>query len=324
MRNLPRLRHLRWTADGRIAQACDVYVGASNHRVRQWFPEQKVTWTKPWQATKAQMSWMSNKTLGWQTDYELEVARALVDRWCVMFPSHRVTSDPYLFEERPLTLEQWLPKHRRVRQPKVPVHRGPPLAFDARTVYIDESGVGALAGDMFVVGFMVPATVPADALHGVRDSKALKAEDRAGMVERMRALPVITLTEQVSVEEIDARGIWKAWDNAVAAILTKARDEHGATQALIDGKRSVPCPAVPLTTVIKGDAKVAGIAAASIWAKYHRDRYMHEQATRYKDFAPEFALRHGYFSNEHKVKLLRGLVTPLHRRSYNPLKRLLA
>ncbi len=179
-------------------------------------------------------------------------------------------------------------------------------------VGIDEVGRGPLAGPVVAaaVGFPPGVEIPA-----VNDSKQLSCEQREELDKAIRAVPGVKIAiAEVPVEVIDEinilRATHKAMREAAAAI-------PEADCLLVDG---LPVPGLPAESfsVVKGDAKSASIAAASIAAKVYRDRLMVELDSRYPGYG--FAENKGYGTAGH-LKALKELgVTPVHRRSFAPVR----
>ena len=107
-----------------------------------------------------------------------------------------------------------------------------------------------------------------------------------------------------------------------ASLLAMKRAVEGLSQTpdyvLIDGNQK-PDIAIPLETIVKGDASSASIAAASVLAKVARDHYMKEQAKLYPQY--EFEKHKGYGTKEHRNRLIQYGACPIHRPSF--LKKIL-
>ena len=182
-------------------------------------------------------------------------------------------------------------------------------------VGVDEAGRGPLAGPVLAAAVILCPDRPVD---GLDDSKRLTASQRESLAEAIRANAVSYALGRASEREIDRLNILQAsllaMGRAVEAL--KIAPDH----ALIDGKI---CPALRCHThaVVKGDATFQEIAAASILAKVARDREMmslHEQFPVYG-----FAQHKGYPTQEHLRRLKAHGVSPVHRRSFGPVRALL-
>lgn len=189
--------------------------------------------------------------------------------------------------------------------------------FTAQTLVagVDEVGRGPLAGPVVAAAVILDPTRPID---GLADSKALTEKRREQLAEAIRARALAWSIARAEVEEIDDLNILHAsllaMRRAVLALAPAAR------YALIDGNRcpELPCPA---QAIVKGDSRVAAISAASILAKVTRDREMVEMDRRYPGYG--LASHKGYPSRQHLEALARLGVTPIHRRSYAPVRRIL-
>lgn len=179
---------------------------------------------------------------------------------------------------------------------------------------IDEAGRGPWAGPVVAAAVILnPRSLPA----GLGDSKALTQQAREKALEAIERTALVGVG-QASVEEIDTLNILRATFLAMErAVANLARPP---AFALVDGNRA-PALACPLETVVKGDARSASIAAASIVAKVTRDRMMESLA----EIHPGFAWEHnkGYGTKEHQAGLQRLGPTAHHRQSFAPIKRYL-
>ncbi|WP_395663754.1 ribonuclease HII [Aestuariivirga sp.] len=178
---------------------------------------------------------------------------------------------------------------------------------------IDEAGRGPWAGPVVAAAVVLdPGDIPA----GLDDSKKLTEAQREALMEpilRMARVGIgIAEAEQIDRDNILQATLW-AMARALDAI-------GGADLALIDGNRAplLPCPA---KTIVKGDSRSLSIAAASIVAKVTRDRIMAGHDATYPLYG--FARHKGYGTAFHRQALLRHGPTPLHRRSFAPIKALL-
>lgn len=180
---------------------------------------------------------------------------------------------------------------------------------------VDEAGRGPLAGPV-VAGAVI--LDPENPIAGLRDSKRLTALRRDALYAEIQEKALAWAVGRAEVEEIDRINILQAtmlaMQRAVAALVPSA--EH----ALIDGNR---CPdlACPAQAIVKGDSRVAAISAASIMAKVTRDREMLSLDVMYPGYG--FAQHKGYPSKAH-IQALENLgVSPVHRRSYAPVRRIM-
>lgn len=184
-----------------------------------------------------------------------------------------------------------------------------------RVAGVDEVGRGPLAGPVIAAAVILD---PARPIAGLADSKVLSETRREELATLIRERALAWALGRAEVHEIDRINILQAsllaMQRAVAAL------DPVAEFALVDGNR---CPALscPARAVIKGDSKVAAISAASIVAKVARDRELIELDACYPGYG--FAQHKGYPSPQHLRALQELGITPVHRRSYAPVRRVL-
>lgn len=183
---------------------------------------------------------------------------------------------------------------------------------------VDEAGRGPWAGPVVAaaVVFADAGCVPA----GINDSKALTAARREAVFEAlMTGAGIHVGVGRAEPAEIDAVNILQAtflaMGRAVAA-LAVAPD-----CALVDGNRPPPL-ACAVHTLVKGDAKSLSIAAASIVAKVTRDREMAALAAQYPGYGWE--RNAGYGTAQHRRAIDALGITPLHRKSFAPIRRFIS
>lgn len=186
----------------------------------------------------------------------------------------------------------------------------------ALTAGVDEAGRGPLAGPVVAAAVMLDELQP---IKGLRDSKTLGPVTRERLALEVRAKALCCCVAQASVEEIDRLNILQA------TLLAMRRAVEGLRlvpkHVLVDGNR-LPVLSMPAQAIVKGDAKVAAIAAASIVAKVHRDALLaalHEQYPAYG-----FAEHKGYPTPEHLAALRLHGACSAHRRSFAPVRAVLA
>jgi ribonuclease HII len=178
---------------------------------------------------------------------------------------------------------------------------------------IDEVGVGPLAGPVVAAAVVLPPVVE---LVGLDDSKRVPPARRMILAKAIRETALGVAIGEVSVEEIDQIGIYRAGLEAMRRAVTSLMRVHPVGHLLVDA-RTVPGLDVPQTAIVKGDQKDASIAAASIVAKVHRDAVMERLAQRYPAYGFE---RHmGYGTADHLAALERLGPCPIHRRSFAPV-----
>ncbi len=180
---------------------------------------------------------------------------------------------------------------------------------------VDEVGRGPWAGPVTACAVVLdPNNIP----DGLNDSKKLTARNREALFEKIVKTADVSIAH-VTVEEIDRINILQAsllaMETAVAD-LTKPADF-----ALIDGNKTPKNLCCPCQTIIKGDAKSASIAAASIVAKVTRDRMMVTLSQQFPGYGWE--TNAGYGTKQHQNGLKTLGVTAHHRRSFKPIHKML-
>lgn len=184
-----------------------------------------------------------------------------------------------------------------------------------RVCGVDEAGRGPWAGPVSAGAVILdPARLPT----GLNDSKKLTARARAALEPEIQALAVAWGVGFASVEEIDGLNILKATGLA----MRRAVEALGVApdHALVDGnyRFDLPCP---VTTVVGGDGRSLSIAAASILAKVARDRVMEAMDLAHPGYG--FSAHKGYHAPDHVAALRRLGPSPIHRRTWAPVRRLL-
>lgn len=180
---------------------------------------------------------------------------------------------------------------------------------------VDEVGRGPLAGDVVAAAVILDPQRP---IAGLRDSKKLSESRRETLAEQIRERAVAWAVARSSVAEIDRLNILEAALLAMRRAVRALDPQPG--YVLVDGNR-LPRWEYAAEPVVKGDDRVPAIAAASILAKVTRDRELVELEREYPGYG--FASHKGYPTAAH-LEALRTLgVTPVHRRSFGPVKALL-
>ncbi|WP_043112683.1 ribonuclease HII [Pseudacidovorax intermedius] len=188
-----------------------------------------------------------------------------------------------------------------------------PLAWDAPGLLagVDEAGRGPLAGPV------VAAAVILDDLHpikGLADSKVLTPLRREKLHDEILAKALCCSIATATVEEIDTHNILQATMLAMRRAVQGLRLRP--SKVLVDGNRLPPLD-VLAEAIVKGDARVKAISAASILAKVHRDRLclaLHDEFPQYG-----FAAHKGYGTPEHLAALRQHGACVHHRRSFSPV-----
>lgn len=178
----------------------------------------------------------------------------------------------------------------------------------------DEVGRGCLAGPVVAAAVILP---PNYRNPWINDSKKLSKKTREDLILEIKGSALAWAVAEASVEEIDRINILKASFLAMerAVQLLKQDPEH----LLIDGNRWKSSLPHPFTCVIKGDAKVASIAAASILAKVYRDDLMERLALDHPQYAWE--RNAGYPTQAHRAGIQAHGPCTWHRKSFQLLSR---
>lgn len=185
------------------------------------------------------------------------------------------------------------------------------------SIGVDEAGRGPWAGPVAVAAVRLDPQRPID---GLNDSKALNEARRNALFPLIQERALAFSIQMISAEEIDRSDILRATFDGMRRA-AEAVWVPGAT-ALIDGNLVPPGFPCDAEAVVKGDAKFAEIAAASILAKVARDRYMEELELRFPGYG--FAKHKGYGTAAHQKALAELGPCVEHRKSFKPIARLLA
>lgn len=181
---------------------------------------------------------------------------------------------------------------------------------------IDEAGRGPLAGPVVAAAVILD---PARPIPGLNDSKKVSEKKRDELAVLIREQALAWAVAEASVEEIDRLNILHAtmlaMQRAVASLAVTPE------RAMVDGNR---CPklAIPAEAVVKGDGKIASIAAASILAKTVRDAGMLTLHAQYPVYG--FDRHMGYPTAAHCAALEAHGASPVHRRSFGPVAKQLS
>jgi ribonuclease HII len=184
-----------------------------------------------------------------------------------------------------------------------------------RVAGVDEAGRGPLAGPVVAGAVILDPDKP---IEGLQDSKRLTPARREALYLEIQEKALAWAVASADVEEIDRINILQATMLAMQRAMEAL--QPAADHALIDGNRC-PLLACPSQAIVKGDSRVAVISAASIMAKVSRDREMVSLDLQYPGYG--LARHKGYPSKAH-IEALESLgVTPIHRRSYAPVRRVI-
>ena len=181
---------------------------------------------------------------------------------------------------------------------------------------VDEAGRGPLAGPVVAAAVILDDRAP---IKGLKDSKVLTSRARERLFDEIRAKALCCSIALASVEEIDALNILQA------TLLAMRRAVEGLRlrphKVLVDGNR-LPVLAMAAEAIVKGDAKVRAISAASILAKVHRDRLCLDLHAQHPEYG--FDGHKGYPTPLHLAALLKHGACAQHRRSFAPVRAVLS
>ena len=188
-------------------------------------------------------------------------------------------------------------------------------SVEGLTAGVDEAGRGPLAGPVVAAAVILDDLKP---IKGLADSKVLSASRREKLFDEIRAKALCCSIAEASVEEIDQLNILQA------TLLAMRRAVEGLrlkpTKVLVDGNR-LPVLDVLAEAIVKGDATVPSISAASILAKVQRDRWCAELDVQYPQYG--FARHKGYGTAEHLAALRAHGACPQHLRTFRPVTEVL-
>ncbi len=180
---------------------------------------------------------------------------------------------------------------------------------------VDEAGRGPLAGPVVAAAVILDDLNP---VKGLADSKILTALRRDKLFDEIRAKALCCSIAEASVEEIEQLNILQA------TLLAMRRAVEGLRlkpkKVLVDGNR-LPVLDMLAEAIVKGDATVPAISAASILAKVHRDRWCAEYDQQFPQYG--FARHKGYGTAEHLAALQAHGACPQHRKTFRPVTEVL-
>jgi ribonuclease HII len=178
---------------------------------------------------------------------------------------------------------------------------------------VDEAGRGPLAGPVVSAAVILPAE---GTIQGLDDSKKLSPSRREQLFDEVQEQALAVGVGVVDAAEIDRINILQASLRSMQL----AVDELApcADYLLIDGQFTLQGTSTPQTAIVKGDARCAAIAAASIIAKVSRDRLMQRYHRRYPLFG--FDRHKGYPTKAHKAAIAAHGPCPIHRQSFRGVK----
>ena len=189
-------------------------------------------------------------------------------------------------------------------------------AIEGMLAGVDEAGRGPLVGNVVAAAVILD---PENAIDGLNDSKKLSARRREQLADQVRDRAIAWSVVSIDAEQIDRINILQATMLAMQQAVEQLTvpPQH----VFIDGNR---CPQinVPATAIVKGDARVAEISAASILAKVERDAQMLVLHETYPQYG--FDRHKGYPTASHLAALAEHGPCPEHRTSYKPVRECLA
>jgi len=196
------------------------------------------------------------------------------------------------------------------------------VSAPVRVAGVDEAGRGPLAGPVVAAAVILD---PGRRIEGLADSKALAPEVRTRLALEVRERALAWSVALASPAEIDTLNILQATLLAMRralAALSVAPDHveiDGNRPPRLDGLVwAQAAPAPTLETVVRGDASRPAISAASILAKTVRDTLMEQLDTRHPGYG--FAVHKGYPTAAHLAALRAQGISPVHRRSFGPVR----
>jgi ribonuclease HII len=181
---------------------------------------------------------------------------------------------------------------------------------------VDEAGRGPLAGSVVAAAVILDENFPID---GLTDSKKLSASRRAALELQIKQRAKAWAIAESSQLEVDEINILQASLLAMKRAVLGLELKPG--QVLIDGNRLPQLEGYQMLAIVKGDLSEPCISAASILAKQYRDRQMLELDQLYPEY--QFARHKGYPTVLHRQLLKEHGVSPVHRRSFGPVRDLL-
>jgi ribonuclease HII len=176
---------------------------------------------------------------------------------------------------------------------------------------VDEAGRGPWAGPVFAAAVILNPEKP---IFGLQDSKKLSAARRENLCQQIQSHSLGFAVAQASEQEVDLYNVLQAtflaMQRAVAGLSIPP------TAVWIDGNQTPDLP-YPCRSIVKGDAQIACIAAASILAKVYRDAWCVAIDKQYPQYG--FARHKGYGTAIHREALMTHGPCVVHRRSFSPV-----
>lgn len=190
----------------------------------------------------------------------------------------------------------------------------PEVTARVRTAGCDEVGRGPLAGDVVAAAVILGSSIP----EGLNDSKKLTERKRERLFDEIKVSALAWSIGRASVEEIDRLNIL----NASLLAMKRAVESLSLLpdHVLVDGNK-LPAWQFSAEAIVGGDSSIPSISAASVLAKVTRDKEMVQLDGEYPGYG--LAKHKGYPTAQHLDALARLGVTPIHRRSFGPVARLI-
>jgi ribonuclease HII len=181
---------------------------------------------------------------------------------------------------------------------------------------VDEVGRGCLAGSVVAAAVILNPEQP---VAGLADSKKLTEHKREQINDIIKRQALSWAIAEASIVEIDQLNILQAsllaMQRAIAALHIQP------DYVLVDGNR-LPNLTIPAEAIVKGDSKIPAISAASIIAKVYRDNLMVDYHKQFPDFS--FHIHKSYGTTQHLAEIRQFGVLEIHRKTFKPIKELLA
>ena len=196
--------------------------------------------------------------------------------------------------------------------------------YNQNVVGLDEVGRGPLAGPVVSCAFIfIDKSMNANSLDFIKDSKKLSKKKRSEAIklffELRRQNKIKYSLGMATVTEIDNLNILEATKLSMIRATSKINLDNA--QLIVDGNIDLNLTNFPCESFIKGDEKSLSIAAASIIAKIHRDRYMHFLSKKFPVY--EWHKNVGYGTKKHIQKIKENGITIHHRKTFEPIKSLI-
>lgn len=181
---------------------------------------------------------------------------------------------------------------------------------------IDEAGRGPWAGPLTVCAVGLSSANQSQLIE-LEDSKLISSNKRLVLAQQIKGIAVFIELAWIDATTIDAIGLSNAMKRAVTQILSNA-NIHDITEIIIDGSVNYAVNHQKSRAIIRADASIPAVSAASIIAKVARDAYMSQVAKQFTGYG--FDKHKGYGTSAHREAIQRLGVSPLHRKSFQPIK----